>query len=373
MKNKVYEDFSNEKINENSNFNAIIFKVKERKNMKKFKILNLVASLLIIITICFATQTIYAGIQWNIQFKEYQNREYECGYATITDATETGYIEDIKMDYITQNNIAVKVDSLLIVNDYLEVKINFKLPENIKIDSENFSYGFAIYDENKNIYGIVPRTHIDNNKSFINYTKSMYKELGVKYDKYDIFSVQLNGGAGIENLSAKDYNIISKITMNGLRNFPKTNKLFVRIFDLGFYTYNEDEIYDKDFLVSDSEWIFELNIPEKFYELNNIELALKDELSVITLQKITVDDIRMKVELEIEGYEDYIIGKDADTINKIINITDAEGNIYYSVSGRSNGNNTLDYFAINKNMLDKSLFLNVQLNDKIYTSELIQK
>ena len=75
MKNKLYEEFSQEKFNQDSNYKAIIAKVKEENTMKKckiYKILNIAAILLIIIVIGSITPSIYAKIKWDIQFREYQ-------------------------------------------------------------------------------------------------------------------------------------------------------------------------------------------------------------------------------------------------------------------------------------------------------------
>ena len=54
-------------------------------------------------------------------------------------------------------------------------------------------------------------------------------------------------------------------------------------------------------------------------------------------------------------------------------ITDNEGNIYYNLANASFGNNFYFGFDINKEMLEeKQLFLNVKIDGKIYTEELIK-
>ena len=53
------------------------------------------------------------------------------------------------MNYITQDGISVKVDSLMITDDYLEAKINFKFVDNIEVNSETFGFGYAVYDDEK--------------------------------------------------------------------------------------------------------------------------------------------------------------------------------------------------------------------------------
>ena len=374
MKNSIYENFSKMKFNEKDNFNIIMEKINDngkKREIKYFNVASMVAVIMILIG--FISPAIYAKYQYYIQFKEYENREYEVGYSTIEEVNNSGYIENINMDYITQDNIGVKIDSLLIVNDYMEVKLNFKFQEDMMIDSENFSYGFAIYDESNNIYGIVPRTNIEDSKAFTNYTKNIYKELGIKYNPLDIFAIQLNAGAEKQNISAENYNIISKIKMNGKDKFPQSKKLYVRVFDLGFYTYTNEERIDLDFKVSDLEWIFELDIPEKFYFDNDIKMIVKDVIPEIKVNEILVDDIRMKVVLEWDGYEKFILENNADNINELITILDEDGNIYYMTNGSSYNDSIIRYFEINKNMLNKKLFLRFKINDTEYLAEIISK
>ena len=111
MKNNIYENFSKEKFNKENNYKIILNKAKEDKNMKKIKVANVVAVLVAIVVVSCISPTIYAKIKWNIEFKEYQNREYEIGNGTVEDAIESGYYENIQMDYVTQDNVSVKVDS----------------------------------------------------------------------------------------------------------------------------------------------------------------------------------------------------------------------------------------------------------------------
>lgn len=372
MINKIYENFSKEKFNQLNNFNMIMTKINSENNSKKIHFLNK-AAIIFISLIIFITPIIYAQIQWNIQFKKYQNREYEIGYATLESVNKSGYIENINMDFITPTDIGVKVNSLLIVNDYLEIKLNFKFKENIEIDTENFSYGYAIYDENNNIYGILPRTNIINPKSFTNYTKNLYHELNVNYDPLDIFSVQLNNGSEIQNISAQDNIITSKITMDGKDTFPKSSKLFVRIFDLGFYTYNESERLNSDFNLSNDEWIFELNIPNRFYLKNNVELYPQNDIPEIKIKNISVDTIRTKINFEWDNYDNYILNNNANSINELLYLTDDSDNIYFMTTGNSNNNSITRYFEINNSMLNKKYFINVKINNTIHTSELIIK
>lgn len=390
MKNERYERFSKEKFNLNKNYEAIMTKVKEGKAMKKNKntqykkILNIAAVILVVVLVGSIAPRIYAKIQWDIKFKEYQNREFETGQGTIKEAMASGYNEEIDMDYVTQDGIRVKVDSLMITDDYLEANINFEFEDDIKVNSETFGFGYAIYDDQKNIYGVFTRMHLGSNEKRDYYTPYMYQEIGVEYNKNDIYAIQLNDTAGTENISAIDRNIISKIKMGSTKGFPKSKKLYIRVFDLGYHmvdvhTDGTPNIME-NFTISDAEWIFEIDVPDKFYERQTTELKLKDEIPGVEIEKITVTEVGLIIKAKIEGYgvqlENNGIQEWQKLRNETINITDEEGNIYYenTIGMVQLGKDTVRMnFEINKNMLSKKLFLNVKVNGQQYSSELIEK
>lgn len=393
MKNRLYEEFAKEKFDKEKNYNAIISKVKEGNTMKnkttKYKILNIAAIFIVAIIVASLTPSIYAKIQWNIQFKEYQNREYETGSGTIKEAEESGYSQDIDMEYITQDGISVKVDSLMITDDYFKANINFKFAEGIEVNSKTFDFGVAVYDEQKNVYGVSTRMHLGTNEKYDYYTINMYKEIGVEYNKKDVYAIQLSDEkqGGIVSVDEENRNIISKVEMKSSKGFPKSKKLYIRVFDLGYFMANIDRNNSKNnvvesFTISDAEWDFEIDVPDKFYERQTAELKLKEDIPGVEIEKIAVSEVGLLIRAKIEGLNDIVFsGKDMTSEewqkvrNETINITDGEGNIYYE-----NSMGTLqekDWFglsySINKNTLEKRLFFNVKVNGKQYSSELIEK
>ena len=263
MKNKLYEEFSQEKFNQDSNYKAIIAKVKEENTMKKckiYKILNIAAILLIIIVIGSITPSIYAKIKWDIQFREYQqNRQIGEAKGSLEDAKETGYAQVLDMDYITQDGISAKVDTILLTDDCFDANIRFKFDEDIILDSQKFSFGYAVYDENKNIYQIFGRMHMDPNEKRDIITPFIYKELGVDYNKKDIYAIQLAESSNNGNIEAdqESKTILSNITLRAGNCFPRSKKIYIRLFDLG-YTMFEAKTTE-DFPISQSEWIFEIS------------------------------------------------------------------------------------------------------------------
>lgn len=394
MKNRQYEEFAKEKFDKEKNYNAIISKIKEGSPMKKnkstkYKILNIAAIFIIIIVVASLAPSIYAKIQWNIQFEDFKNREYETGSGTIKEAEESGYTQEIDMDYVTQDGISVKVDSLMITDDYFKANINFKFAEGIEVNSKTFDFGVAVYDEQKNVYGVSTRMHLGTKDKYDYYTLNMYKEIGVEYNKKDVYAIQLSDEkqGGVVSVDEAERNIISKVEMRSSKGFPRSKKMYIRVFDLGYFMANIDRDNPKNnvvesFTISDAEWHFEIDVPDKFYERQTIELKLKEDIPGVETEKITVTESGLVIRAKIEGLDNVVfLGKDMNgeewikLRNETINITDGEGNIYYENSiGTLKGKNwyKLNY-SISKNTLEKRLFLNVKINGKQYSSELIQK
>ena len=289
MINKVMKEYLENINNKNSNYEEILKKEKKTKFSGK-KLASIVAVFVAVVALGTASTQIYAKIQWDIKFKEYQNREYEQGIGNIKEAFESGYGEVVDMDYIEQDGIKAKVDSLIITDDYFGANINFQFDENIKLNSETFQFAFAVYDESKNVYGIFTRMHLGKNEKRDNITPYIYQDIGVKYNKNDIYGLQYLDNAGISNISASDRNIVSRIQMGSSKGFPKRKKIYIRVFDLGYYMANiktngePNEV--EDFQISDAEWIFEINVPDKFYERQTQELILKDEIPGVEIKKL---------------------------------------------------------------------------------------
>ena len=89
-------------------------KAEKNKKFNKRKILNIAAVFLVAILITVASNRIYAKIKWNIEFKEYEQREIVTGNAKIIEDEKDNYLEKVDMDYVTKDGISIKVDNLAI-------------------------------------------------------------------------------------------------------------------------------------------------------------------------------------------------------------------------------------------------------------------
>ena len=164
MINNSFKEYLENMYNKDSNYKQILSKEKGVVNMKR-KILNIAAIFIVVILAGLISTQIYAKIKWNIEFKEYKNLPSTETKGTLKEIKEDGYAEVLDMDYLTQDGVGIKLNSILLTDDCLDIDVTFKFDENLEVDSQMFSAGFAIFDENKNIYSIHSRMHIGEEKN----------------------------------------------------------------------------------------------------------------------------------------------------------------------------------------------------------------
>ena len=383
LESKLLKNYLNEKYSKENNYYEILQKVKGSGTMKKRKILNIAAILLIVIMLGALTPSIYAKIQWNIEYQEYENRPINYGSATINEAIQE-YEKNIQMDYIYKNDIGIKIDSLILTNDYFKINVNFRLPENIELNTQTFRYGFAIYDENNNIYGIQERMLFKDKKD-VPYWEKLYKELGINYNKKDVFAVELNDSSGMGVITCQKGNIITYTQMTSNKGFPKSKKLYIRIFDIGYdlTELNEDKtqiLSAQNVNITNDEWIIELNIPEEFYTRQSINLKLANEVEGLKVSKAELTQTALVLKVEQEGLRKAVMdGRNlseeefTNKINEAIHIEDEQGNTYnyINLSTTENPEEIQLKFSLSQKDISKKLYLCVKINGKDYKVELI--
>lgn len=364
-----FKEYTKEQFSKEKNYNAILQKVKGSGVMKKKKILSIAAVLLVVVIVGAMAPNIYANIKWNIEFKEYQNRKVDYGLAAINTAVDE-YETNIDMDYIYQDEIGVKLEGLLITDDYFKMNIGVQLPEGMEVQTDTFGYNFAVYDENNNIYGVFERLKIGEKNPNI-YWKKLYQELGIDYDKKDVYAIQYQDscqGASVVT-SEKGY-LSTTCSMTSEKGFPKSKKLYIRIFDIGYSLYDFDEEARKMLAVenrtiSDAEWILEVNVPEEFYQREMIELKMAEEIEGLELTKAEVTETGLSVKVKHEDMMKIIEeGMNQPTeefdeaVHNAIHIEDEAGNKYYNFGLGTTGNQgeVKMKFDINKEQITEKTY-----------------
>lgn len=355
--------------------------MEKKKNKKWVKLLGAVAMVCIV---GLTVPSINAKIKWNIEYKEFENREVAYTFGTVKEAIDNGYEENIAMEYVYQDGIGVKIDSLMITDDFFSMDVNFKFDENMEINTETFAFGCAVYDDEKNVYAISER--IKPNQKVLNYHKKFYKEENITYDKNDIYKMHLADSFGQGIRKSTKENIIAHTTMTSSVGFPKSKKLYIRIFDIGYVMRDVDMETRKinaeeDFVISNADWKLEIEVPEKFYERETISYHLAEEIEGLELNKLEVSDTGTNMNIKMDGLIDMIMaGKDmaaeefTNARHETLSLSDEKGNFYYAdkkmgTDGKGGINAS---FEIGKNNLPEKLYLNIKMHNQKYTIELIK-
>lgn len=292
--NKILNEYLKKVNNEEENLKAIKSQLSKNKH-NKAKITNVVAVILFVILLGNFSPKIYGKFQQNVKYREYIRRDYVSGKGEIA----TAYSEKIDMDYVFQEDIGVKIDSIIMTDDSFKANINFKLPEEmrpdkaIENDGENatvfYSFGYAVYDEENNILGYSTRLNPANPSAYRDYFNHLYKELGIKYSENNLTGIALANSTGCSMVEKDDEKIVLNLELNSLKGFPNSKKIYIRIFDIGYgiYKYKADGTFSES---NDFEWIFEIETPDKFIKRETINLILLDEIPRLKISKFTISE-----------------------------------------------------------------------------------
>lgn len=353
---------------------------------EKMKLWNkIVVGILVIILIAIIgiiAYKLYGLIDMDNRFQAFEKIPTVETKGKLSYDKEKNYAKVEGMDYVFQDGIGVKIDSINITDDTFKANVNFKL--NKEFDYKMLSFSYVVYDENKNIYQIFSGMHFGENEKYDYNAIFMEKELGV-YNNKDIYSLYLANSGGIGNISVNENEktAINDIHIETRDKFPKSNKIYIKIFDIGYLDVSKgenDQMNIKNIDLSNSKWLFEFNIPDEMNKRETINLKLANEIPGLEISKITLTETKFVMNFKSEEYLRLISeGKDmaGDEFRKkceeMLNITDGEGNKYQEASGGTIGDGGYSVsFDITKKDLAKKLFINFKVGDKEYKSELIE-
>lgn len=289
--NRFMKEYLTNLNNKDENYNIIKKRILDKKR-KNHKIRNIAAILVIILLLGTFSPQLYAKFRQDMKYKEYTRRNYVSGTGEIASA----YSEQVNMDYVFQNDIGVKLDSFILTDDTFKVDISFKLPEEMRVDKKEgnnneethigYYFGFAVYDEEKNCFSILNRLDKQIIESkYDNYIGFVYKELGINRDK------ALANSSSTTIIELDEDKVVARLEMNTLKGFPNSKKIYIRIFNIGYWVSNSNLDYVSDH--SDLEWNFEIETPDKFLKRDTTNLVLLDEIPKLKINKFTVTETGM--------------------------------------------------------------------------------
>lgn len=357
-KNRIFDKYLENEYNKEEVYNSIYSKITKQNNSKK-KILNIAAALFIVVILGTTTSTIYAKKNWDEEYKKYKDRYITCINSTIDVKPENVNIKNLDMDYVYNDKIGIKLDSLFLTEHNCLIDVNLQIQDEVKKEYNAFEFSYAIYDEENNIYIVSERPKFGAEEGK-NYKKKLCRELGLKYNSsYGIPEVMANQFALNPIFSEKENNIM-RIDLKSAKGFPKSKKIYVRVFDIGYTLKNEiikgnniDIIDAENFTLSDYEWQFEIEIPSQFYDRTYTNLIPIENIEKFELNRVT---------LSSEAILSMIINTEYSITNILsgVYISDEDGNIYTpSIAEASTEIQLL--FNLSTNSTTQKLYLNLDI------------
>lgn len=356
-KNRIFDECLENEYNKEEVYNSIYSKISKQNNFKK-KILNMAAVLFIVI-IGTTTSTIYAKKNWDEEYKKYKERYITCINSTIDIRPENINTKNLDMNYVYEDRIGIKLDSLFLSEHNCLIDVNIQLQNESPKEYNVFEFSYAIYDEENNIYIVSerPKFGAENGE---NYKKKLCRELGLRYNSSLGIPKMIVNQFALNPIFSEKENNIMRIDLKSAKGFPKSKKIYVRIFDIGYTLTNEcitgnniDIIDSEDFTLSDYEWQFEIEIPSQFYNRRYTNLMPIENIENLELNRVI---------LSSEGILSMTINTEYSISNIFsgVYISDEEGNIYTPSTAEASTEIQL-IFNLSKNSNTQKIYLNLDI------------
>ena len=229
------------------------------------------------------------------------NKIFTNSNSGIDSAVEHGYIQNIDMDFITDNNIGIKVDYILMDNNSLDISFVYKY-FNQSSSITNLKYAdLIIKDEQENIICLISENY--NSKEILGTSITSYNEQQV-----------------LDNTTVKDSLLVTS------EQFPASKVLYIEITKMLLVINNETHYVT-------GNWNFSINLDTKFVSrtLNKYNSTVSPYIDNVTA---TLSNTSLEIKLELNTEIDNSIVLKRNNIS----LTD-ENNVEYKCSKISAGNN----------------------------------
>lgn len=363
MNNKFMDYLITTEYDKEKNYTIIMNRINEKR--KPYYIKTIAASVLFFIIAGLLGNGIYAKIQWNIQYKEYLNVDRGVTSLSVKESESSGNLVKIDDQYNYKNNIGLKIDNLFISDDELELDVFIDLSKIDNFRSDTLGFGYIIYDENNSIIGAYTRRGWEYSKFnslkkcfSTNYFKKFMKEKNISYKEHDLVKL-MNYNRCSEKLIESTNKIVTQriLISSENRKIPKSQKIYIRIFDLGYAVSDSKTLDYEDFeLCKNEEWNYDIIIPDKIYSRDNLFLMVENTTSKAKITTASVSESRLIIEFNgfesTEEYNKFVESNDNDNFR--LYLEDQNGNVinYSQNIGGYAPNEELTYkcyFDLNKN------------------------
>lgn len=204
----------------------------------------------------------------------------------VKTALEYGYVQNIEMDYNIQNDLGIKLDSIIIDNSNIGIVFNYKIPSNFKNIDNIAIKDIVIKDEKNNII------FEDGNE----------KSLSTGY---------------AEEFASENSIVKQAILLNNLNHtYPKSNNIYISFSTVNIFR------NQKNIKTITGNWNFDINVTDKFINRETIEYTAgqSKDIEVISAELTSTGlDIEMKFNFPLN----------AENLGKNIKIQDNDKNEYF--------------------------------------------
>lgn len=305
----------------------------------------------------------------------------------IIQMAEDGYIQNTDMDFIEDNGISIKIDSILMDDYNLDIVFEVKTKENIKPIYNIEISDLIISDENNNII-YCSYDRVDLYEDFC-------KKHNIEFSNKNMHNNYTNEGYQTEVIERTDNSVkfLYKLYSTG---YPKSKKLIFDFKNINIISNVENITNDRVSQNLKGKWNIEVDLPEIFYNRKNLIYSVKDKSdkkSNVILKEATGTYTEMHIELTIKkfrkGYKPTEEGLDnllkeilENTENDIIaTLENQNGKIFEIVTLNREGSNGRTYhsngdvtcyftFPITRDEYTNILKLNLTIRDKKVTINL---
>lgn len=205
----------------------------------------------------------------------------------VKTALEYGYVQNVEMDYNIQNDLGIKLDSIIIDNSNIGIVFNYKIPSNFKNIDNIAIKDIVIKDEKNNII------FEDGNE----------KSLSTGY---------------AEEFASENSIVKQAILLNNLNHtYPKSNNIYISFSTVNIFR------NQKNIKTITGNWNFDINVTDKFINRETIEYTAgqSKDIEVISAKLTSTGlDIEMKFNFPLN----------AENLGKNIKIQDKDENEYFS-------------------------------------------
>lgn len=205
----------------------------------------------------------------------------------VKTALKYGYVQNIEMDYNIQNDLGVKLDSIIIDNSNIGIVFNYKIPFKFKNVDNIVLSDIIIKDEKNNII------FEDGNENSLTtgYSEEFASENGIVK----------------QALLLDNFN----------HTYPKSNNIYISFSTIHIFK------NQKNIKTITGNWNFDVNVSDKFInrETINYKASQSKDIDIIRVELTSTGlDIEMKINSPLN----------AEKLRKNIKVQDKDGNEYFS-------------------------------------------